>query len=325
MDKTRIPGQPLNSQLFYGNGLPTTDPNYIAPSAGSTSTSTAPGFAFPYFVGNPNLSPESAKTITAGAVLSSPFDGVFSRMRLSVDYYSIKVDDAIGLQSGQTLQQLCLDSSFNPTFNPNSFFCNNFARGTGGGIGAVQLAYTNTGAFKTEGIDAQFDWNVDVGPGRLGLNVVLNYLLTLKSSPFHSGIPPESQAPFVEYAGTLLAPDSGLSPNGAYRWKTFTTLSYDFNNFQVGLQWQHLPAIDSGTTNTGYPSYDLFSLNSSYGVTDDVRLRFGIDNLFDKAPPFGNVSTTANPAFFLLPGGSLNTNNYDALGRRFYFGVSAKF
>jgi outer membrane receptor protein involved in Fe transport len=325
MDKTQIPGQPLNSVLFYGNGLDPSDPNYIAPSAGSTSTSTAPGFAFPYFVGNPNLEAESAKTITLGAVVESPFVGMFSSMRLAIDYYNIKVDDAIGLQSGQTLQQLCLDPTFNPTFDPNSFFCNNFARGTGGGIGAVQLAYTNTGAFRTEGIDAQFDWNFDVGPGRLSLNAIVNYLLTLKSSPFYSGIPEESQAPFVEYAGTLLAPDSGLSANGAYRWKTFTTVSYAFDNLQVGLQWQHLPAIDSGTTNTGYPAYDLFSLNSSYNVTENVRLRFGIDNLFDKAPPFGNVNPEANPAFFQLPGGSLNTNNYDALGRRFYVGANFKF
>ena len=326
MDKTQIPGQPLNSVSFYGNGLPANDPLYIPPSPGSTSTSTAAGFAFPYFVGNPNLVAESAKTITVGAVISSPFEGgVLGNVRLAIDYYNIKVDDAIGLQSGQTLQQLCLDPSFNPTFDPNSFFCNNFARGTGGGIGAVQLAYTNTGAFKTEGIDAQLDWSMDVGPGRLSLNAIVNYLLSLKSSPFYSGIPEESQAPFVEYAGTFLAPDSGLSNNGAFRWKTFTTINYAFDAFSVGLQWQHLPAIDSGTTNTGYGSYDLFNLNSSYGITEDITIRFGVDNLFDKAPLFGNISTTANPAFFQLPGGMRNVNNYDAMGRRFFLGANLRF
>ncbi|WP_328597977.1 TonB-dependent receptor domain-containing protein [Croceibacterium soli] len=325
MDKTQIPGQPLNSVSFYGNGLSPNDPNYIAPSAGATSTSTAPGFAFPYFVGNPNLEAEKAKTITLGAVIESPFSGIFNAMRLTLDYYNIEVEDAIGLQSGQTLQQLCLDPAFNPTFDPNTFFCNNFARGTGGGIGAVQLAYTNTGAFKTEGIDAQFDWNFEAGPGRVSLNTVFNYLISLKSSPFYSGIPEESRAPFVEYAGTFLSPDSGLSTNGAYRWKTFTTVSYALDRVRVGLQWQHLPAIDSGTTNTGYPAYDLFSLNSSYDVTENVRLRFGIDNLFDKAPPFGNANPNANPAFFQLPGGGLNTNNYDALGRRFFVGANMKF
>ena len=330
MDKTNIPGQPANSVSFYGNGLDPSDPNYIAPSAGSTSTSTAPGFAFPYFIGNPDLKAERAKTWTVGAVITSPFDTpALSGLRLAVDYYNIKVDDAIGLQSGQTLQQLCLDPSFNPTFDPNNFFCNNFQRGTGGGIGAVQLSYTNTGAFKTQGLDVQFDWKLnldDAGlglPGTFGINTVFNYLFTMKSSPFYSGVPKESQTPFREYAGTLLAPDSGLSANGNYRWKTFTTFSYAIDGFNLSLQWQHLPAIASGSTNTGLPAYDLFNLSSGVKVSDIVSMRFGVDNLFDKSPPFGGVNP--DPIYPALPGGAYNTTNYDGLGRRFYVGVTAKF
>ncbi|WP_404710666.1 TonB-dependent receptor domain-containing protein [Sphingomonas sp. MMS24-J13] len=332
MDKTNIPGQPANSVTFYGNGLAPSDPLYQAPSAGSTSTSTAPGFAFPYFVGNPNLKPEDARTFTVGAVISSPFDTPLARrLRLSLDFYSISVKNAIGLQSGQTLQQLCLDKAFNPTFDPNTFYCNNFQRGTGGGIGAVQLAYTNTGAFKTKGLDAQVDWNIPlketVGlPGNLGFNTVMNYLFTFKSSPFYSGVPTASQTPFKEYAGTFAAPDSGLSANGQYRWKLFTTLSYSLEGARIGLQWQHLPSIASGTTNTGYKAYDVFQLSGSYALTSTFTVRAGVDNLFDKAPVSGNFNTVAvAPA---LPGGTgagINTANYDAIGRRFYFGVNAKF
>ncbi|MEN7537121.1 TonB-dependent receptor domain-containing protein [Aurantiacibacter flavus] len=330
MDKTNIPGQPANSDVFYGRGNPG-DPDYIAPSAPSQSTSTAPGVAFPYYVGNPNLTNENAKTWTVGVVLESPLDsGPFSNMRLAVDYYNIQVDDAIGLLSGQTLQQLCLDPVFNPTFDPNSFACNNFQRGTGGGIGAVRLAYTNSAAFKTSGIDAQLDWAVDVGTGRLALNTVFNYLIEMSSSPFYSGVPEAQQTPFEDYAGTFADPGAGLNANGAYRWKLLTSLNYSRDAFGVGLQWQHLPAIASGTTNTGFAAYDLFNLNASYQVSDNTRMRFGVDNLFDKAPPLGNLSTTANPAFFQLPGGgnnapNYNANNYDVLGRRFYVGFTAAF
>jgi outer membrane receptor protein involved in Fe transport len=329
MDKTRIPGQPLNSVSFYGNGLAPSAPGYIAPSTGSTSTSTAPGFAFPYFVGNPNLKPESANTFTVGGVLSSPFDApLVQRLRLSVDYYNISVKDAIGLQSGQTLQQLCLDKQFNPTMDPNSFFCNNFQRGTGGGIGAVQLAYTNSGAFKTSGIDAQIDWSIPlketVGlPGTFSFNTVFNYLISLKSSPFYSGVPEATRTPFREYAGTFAAPDSGLNANGAYRWKMFSTFGYSIESLRVGIQWQHLPSISSGSTNTGYKAYNLFALNAGYSVTPTLSLRFGVDNLFDKAPPLGNANPVAiAPA---LPNPTYNVNNYDVIGRRFYAGVTAKF
>jgi len=330
MDKTQIPGQLPNSVQYYGNGLPPGSPGYVAPSTGSTSVSTAPGFAFPYFIGNPNLTPEKAKTFTVGAVITSPFQSpMLSGLRITLDYYSIKVDDAIGLQSGQTLQQLCLDRQFNPNLDPNSFFCNNFERGTGGGIGAVRLAYTNTGAFKTSGLDAQFDWRFDLQeagfgiPGRFGINTVVNYLFSLKSSPFYSGIPTASQTPYREYAGTLLAPDSGLSANGAFRWKTFTTVSYGIDGINVGLQWQHLPKIGSGTTNTGAPAYDLFALNGSVKVTNAATIRMGVDNLFDKAPPITNVNPT--PVYPATQGGAVSVNNYDAIGRRFYVGASFKF
>lgn len=325
MDKTRIPGQPLNSVTYYGNGLPANDPNYIAPSAGSTSTSTAPGFAFPYFVGNPNLTNETAKTITAGMVLDSPIaSGAFSGMRLAVDYYSIKVNDAIGLLSGQTLQQLCLDPAFNPNFDPNSFACENFQRGTGGGIGAVRLAYTNSAAFRTSGIDAQLDWRMDVGPGTLTLNSVFNYLLSLRSSPFYSGVPTASQTPFRQLAGTFAAPDAGLQ-SFAYRYKVLTNVNYRLDQFSLGLQWRHLPSIKSGNTNTGYGSYDLFNLNSSYAATDNVTVRFGVDNLFNRAPVFGNTNPLASAAAFQLSGGGYDAQNYDIVGRRFYVGANMSF
>jgi iron complex outermembrane recepter protein len=330
MDKSVIPGQPLNSDLYYGNGLPTTDPNYLAPSAGSISTSTAPGFAFPYFVGNPTLKAEDATTYTIGTVISSPFQSAYlSGLRLTLDYYNIKVDNAIGLQSGQTLQQLCLDKTFNPTFDPNTFFCNNFQRGTGGGIGSVQLAFTNTGAFRTNGLDVQLDWKLNLDetglgvPGHFGMNLVFNRLLSLKSSPFFSGVPAASQTPFREYAGTLAAPDSGLSPNGAYGWKSLTNLSYSLSRYNVGLQWQHLPSIASGTTNSGASAYNLFALNGGASLSDKLQLRIGVENLFDKAPPITNVNPS--PVGLGLPGGAVSANNYDILGRRFYIGFTAKF
>jgi iron complex outermembrane recepter protein len=330
MDKTQIPGQPLNSDSFYGNGLPTTDPNYIAPSAGSQSTSTAPGFAFPYFVGNPNLDPEDATTYTIGSVISSPFDSTYlSGLRLAIDYYNIDVENAIGLQSGQTLQQQCLDPAFNPTFDPNSFFCNNFQRGTGGGIGAVNLSYTNSGAFSTSGLDVQLDWKVDLAdtglgvPGRVSVNMVFNRLLSLKSSPFYSGVPVASRTAFREYADTLLAPDNGLSANGAYKWKNLANFNYSLDRYNVGLQWQHLPSISSGTTNTGAPSYDLFGLSGGVELSANVQLRVGVDNLLDKAPPITNVNPS--PVGVALPGGGVSANNFDILGRRFYVGVTSKF
>ncbi|MEO0063461.1 MAG: hypothetical protein RLZZ08_2021, partial [Pseudomonadota bacterium] len=114
-----------------------------------------------------------------------------------------------------------------------------------------------------------------------------------------------------------------LSTAGQYRWKTLTNISYTIGSVRAGIQWQHLPKIASGNTNTGLPAYDLFNFNSSYQINDKASVRFGVDNLFDKAPAFGGVNSVASG--LTLPGGSYNTTNYDALGRRYYVGVTTKF
>jgi outer membrane receptor protein involved in Fe transport len=102
-----------------------------------------------------------------------------------------------------------------------------------------------------------------------------------------------------------------------------------------GIEWQHLPSVEDssevlfpdGTPTTGAPAYDLFGLNASYDVTDNVTFRAGVDNLFDKSPPLTGINTanTTPDANGLLPGGSYNATYYDTLGRRFYVGANMKF
>ena len=117
-----------------------------------------------------------------------------------------------------------------------------------------------------------------------------------------------------------------------------TNLGYRIGPASIGLQWQHLPSVeDSGealqpTPNTtGNPkSYNLFALNGSYAMTENMTIRFGVDNLFDKAPPLVNFNTNydntgATAGVPTLRGGSYNSNFYDTLGRRFYVGANVKF
>ncbi len=52
-------------------------------------------------------------------------------------------------------------------------------------------------------------------------------------------------------------------------------------------------------------------------------IRFGVDNLFDKAPPLFGVNT--DPTGGALAGGSYNAAYYDVNGRSFYAGVNIKF
>ncbi|WP_206435976.1 TonB-dependent receptor plug domain-containing protein [Altericroceibacterium xinjiangense] len=315
--------------LMEQSGNPDADREFYAGSA-SQDPSTF-GFAFPTLVGNQNLVPETADTWTAGVVVSSPFTaGLLSRFQLSVDWYSINVKDAIGAQTVATALQQCFDVGLNPLIatDPvaaaNSEFCQNVPRVQTGGLGNVLTTYVNNNRFEVSGIDAQLDWAADVGPGTLNVNALVNYQLHFRSA----GLP---VLPLVDYTGTFGTTEGGLS-QGVYEYRVFTTVGYGIGRSRIALQWQHLPSVEDSseaqfgsTPTTGAPAYNLFHLNGSYGVTEDVTVRFGVENLFDKAPPRTNINPTANLALGQLPGGEFNNTFYDVNGRRFYLGANVKF
>ncbi|MXO97976.1 TonB-dependent receptor [Altererythrobacter xixiisoli] len=292
------------------------------------------GYAWPTLVGNANLTTEKADTWTLGMVVRSPFSSpALSGLRLSVDWFDINVKDAIAPLTVATALQQCLDPQFNPLVltdadaAASTQFCQDINRNQTGSLGNVLITYTNSGRFNVQGIDAQLDWGMPVGPGRLSANVVLNYLLKYKSSSLPT-------LPMVDYVGTFGTTENGLN-TGVYEYRVLTSLNYQLGKFGLGLQWQHLPSIEDaaeattagGTTTVGAAAYNIFHLNGNVSVTDNLNLRFGVDNLFDKAPPLTNYNP-ANSASLtngLLSGGSYSTGYYDTNGRRFWVGANVKF
>jgi outer membrane receptor protein involved in Fe transport len=295
------------------------------------SQAVGPTFAFPSVRGNPNLQTETAKTWTIGAVLNSPFEGLARDLRVSLDYYSIDVNDAIGPQSVDVAQRQCFDPAFNPTFDVNNPFCLGINRvANDGAIGNVLLTYLNNGRFETDGVDVAIDWAFDLGPGRFSVNSFISYLISLKSTELPND-------PLVEFAGTLGPTQNELNA-GAYDWKMLNTFGYNLGKWSAALQWQYLPSIDSitaatnpATTIAGAGSYNLFHLTGSFAFTDNAMIRFGIDNVFDEAPPILERNVDPNLPPFLLPGGNFggaNSSNpalYDFIGRRFFFMAQMKF
>jgi outer membrane receptor protein involved in Fe transport len=339
--------------------------DYYLNRAVSAQPAPGGGFSFPTIFGNPNLQPEVADTWTAGIVLTSPFTNpLLSRARLTVDWFSIKLKNAIGVSPAATIQR-CLDPFYNPAVTgasagtvytpavPNPIpgapplvpgSITPSAQATAAalssacagnitaisydpapviGLGRITATYTNEGVADISGIDAQFDWSGDVGPGTINLNVVASYYL-------HYKVKELANNPLVDYTGTFGTSSLGLQL-GAFRYRTLTNLGYRWGPASIGLQWQHLPSVeDSGeaqapTPNVGNPnSYDIFHLNGSYQITEDLTARFGVDNLFDREPPLTNYNPTADVTVGQLRGGSYNANFYDTLGRTFYVGINAR-
>jgi len=306
------------------------DPNFVYNP--STFTGLFP-FFFPITIdlqqGTPDLRPEKAKTFTAGVVLKSPIQsGLLSRLTASVDWYDIRIADAIIPLTSQTLYEQCFnaDGKSNPTLTlTGSPFCSYINRevGTGGNRNA-RAPFFNFGALRTMGIDTQVDWAVPAPsffsePATFSVNFVMTYLLkyTVQTSP---------EGAVVNYAGSV---NGGATSGNQFRYKTFTTVNYQTGPVGIGLRWRHFPSakdasliLNPQSTLVGVNSHNEVDLFARWAINRTLSVRAGIDNLFDAAPEVAGANTS--------PSG-LNSNlgntlfDYDVLGRRFFVALKARF
>lgn len=292
--------------------------------------------AFPFSIaiisGNPNLQSETARTVTFGTVLRSPFEhALVSRLSLSVDWYRINVKNAIGIADYNAVYQQCLDPQFNKGVgdaagahtgaelfagSPSCAFINRETTpGDPWGAGRNYNApYINQGGIKSSGIDAEIDWSVkpsDLGapvPGTFSLNILGTYLKEYAVETF-------AGSPFVDYTGSTV--------NSSFRYKLFTTLSYSLSRASAGLRWQHLPSITpppgSVAILQGAPSHDQLDLFGHFALTPTIDLRAGVDNLLNTWPETIGAQTGINNNV------GTTIQDYDTIGRRYYVGVRAKF
>jgi outer membrane receptor protein involved in Fe transport len=270
-------------------------------------------------VGNPNLKSESARTWTAGAVFHPAWDAaVLRRLSATLDWYQIKITDAItGLTSASVYEQCLNGDGTNPTYDPNNAFCKLIHRDNLFGFPAgVNGLFTNIGAIRTSGLDAQANWAAQLHdmhvpiPGQLSLDLSLNHLLSYE-------IQNATGAPFIDYANT-----TGNSVALAqYRWKLFTTIGYAIGPLSTRLSWRHLPSLPNivpgALPNAAYNELDLYGV---WSLGDKLTLRAGVENLADAQPPVvGRIPGVSNNY------GITDPTYYDVLGRRYFIGFTARF
>jgi iron complex outermembrane recepter protein len=262
--------------------------------------------------GNANVKPEEGETWTLGAVVEEPF-GV-ERLSFTVDVYNIELTDAIAPENSVAVYSRCLNADgSNPTYSRSNVDCLKIRRNAStGDREEVDALYSNLGLLKTRGVDLQVNWGRDIGPGTFNASSTINYLdeFLYQTSPTSA---------IVDATGTL---DQG----GQYDYRVFTNFSYVWENFNIGLNWRHLAAIEDASKALaptgpilGTGSYNVFALNGGY-TWDKYSLRFGIDNLLDEEPRV----IGANPGVDTNTDAT-NPGYYDILGRRWYMGVKVSF
>lgn len=287
------------------------------------------GFWTPFVnaTGNPQVNPEEAKTWTAGFVWR-PNTGRerLDSLNLTVDYYDIELTGMISVEPAEVVYEACLSPASNPTADPGHPACLRVNRNpASGGAAPTTVSYINAAFAKVSGVDVTADWRTGLAGGTFGVNFMLSRLLEQKTQA-------TANSDTIDWKGSL-GPDPGTSlNNGAFEYRTFTTMSYARGDWNFALRWRHLPtAIDAtqavtpaSTLRGAEESYDVFDLSGARTFNERMSLRFGVDNLFD-TPPVWTGRRTEQDVSPSTGSGTTEAGFYDILGRSFYVGLAMSF
>lgn len=264
------------TQAFcVGQGVPLANyPGFVA------NNSQVQAFAF----GNPNLSPETAESLTYGVVFTPDWFPV-GDLRASVDYYNIEITDVIAAFGAQFFINDCY-------VNGNLASCANVVRNPGTGqIDFVNTSLGNQGSLSSEGVDIQLEWSLPLGPGQLTINELYSILDSYQING-------------NEFAGGSSAGIGGALPD----FKSVLSATYSVGDWTLFARWTYSPETYSfNWANTFNPESSYIDVSARWALTDNFTLTANVDNLLDDYPP-----QTADGLF-----GQANTDvqNYRVLGR----------
>jgi outer membrane receptor protein involved in Fe transport len=289
--------------------------------------------------GNPDLRPEKATTKTAGVVLQPSF---IPRLAVTVDYFNIKLKDAIQGYGADAVLAACIDQSTATFTSPACALINRDPSGslwlTNGGF--VTDIPTNTSKITTSGIDLNASYSHRLGGlGNLSASFIGSYLIKYRNDNGLSE-PYECDGFYGPVCSGAVVAASAPMPK--WRHKVRATLQTPFG-LGISLQSRFIGKVkaetlqDNGTVggefnfNPGLriKSQTYFDLAATYTLFDKVNLRAGVNNILDNDPPLVTSGNAGRSGSNLCPTGPCNGNTYpgtwDALGRFFYLGATIDF
>jgi outer membrane receptor protein involved in Fe transport len=314
------------------------NPNYAANCAGVLASRG--GLALPYpntnrpnllAGGNPNLTPEKARTYTIGAVFQPKFLRNFD---LTVDYWKVHINNVITTLSDTTI----LDNCYGLGTTPDAAYCQFVTRnptGTGyqagynasndptgqylldGTINSVDNSrYVNLAGMEARGIDVAANYHVHIGEGLFTAHLSGTY--TLNQITFAS-----ASEPGIDYAGKYTYP----------RFKATLMTSYSIGKITVGVNTRFISATEYDPTKSleyyefqHIPAYVYNDVTLNFRATRQLTLSAGVKNISNVQVPLELYANTISP--HLANGstsGAAGAAYYDAIGRYFFAKVDVNF
>ena len=305
-----------NCQADLGANL--TNPAFQNKVAGTYSLEILSG-------ANPLLTAETSDSLTLGAVVQPHW---VPGLAITIDYYDIDVSKVIESPSVQDIVNQCYDL---PSLNNQ--FCALFDRFAGPGVGPGQevpgeiltqsliQGPVNFAKRQRRGIDVDVSYSHEIAADT-GLHGRLYYTHVLKASNFIDPSDPSFE-------------DRILSELGDPKDELVLDLDVTFNNLTLGYGAHYIGPMVHGNYEdynglngegpqnpdrydiTEYPEVLYHDLRIAYTIPDigdkHAEIYAGVDNVFDKRPPYDLDALTEGSAI------------YDVWGRRYYLGVNFGF
>ena len=241
--------------------------------------------------GNPELSEETADTVTWGLVYRPSF---LPKLDLTVDYWDVTIYDAIQSVTAQDIVNGCYQGA-----SLNADFCSLFTRNTTptsaqfGGFNFIRFTDINFARLETDGIDATIGYEFRYGVHYFDVTVTGTHVRSLNN--FTN--PTDLNEVDVEL-GEILRPE--LAGNLYLRW--------EWRDLSVGWQSQYLGEmllgaarveIDTAQTLFGDAAFRegiwIHDLNVRYDIGGNLTVHGGINNLTHTDPFITENAFPASP------------------------------
>jgi outer membrane receptor protein involved in Fe transport len=267
--------------------------------------------------GNPLLKAEKAKTWTAGVVFTPP---AVPGLQITVDWFDIKIDDAIALVPRQYIVDQCVNSlgvSDLCHFITREGAAPVRPRGAGT-LYNIDSGPINAASIVSSGVDlgVRYQYHLDDG-SKLSASLQYTYLDKLAQTPI--------KGEEVQVNKGQLNGDGRLG--AGFEHRANLTLGYSVGSldaewtvrYQSGIDdtLGILPADDPGNHVSAYIYNDLHA-NYAFG-SSGWSAYVGIDNVLDKKPPLMDQTRSSN-----ITGTETAAESYDVIGRFIYAGVRLK-
>lgn len=256
------------------------------------------------YPGSLTLSPEKAETFTLGAVLEpQSVEG----LAVTLDYFQIDIEDSIRNVPPSAALEQCYFSE-----NKSHPTCNDIVRDPfSSEVVFLVVPLVNAATEKMRGVDLGVRYALQAGGSDFRIDWDTSYLDRFD-------IDFVGARSTLEWAGTI---SNGEGGNGSYtQWRSNLRFGIDREAWGASYQVSYIGAADSqfqriGATAPGVDSVTYHSLEGRFRIGDNLVLRGGVNNLFDKDPPYYTDAIDQNTDPF----------TYDLIGRRYFMKATYTF